>query len=141
MPNGVFRCPSCGGYNRVDRPNPKCGRCKQPLSTDGVPLYVDDDQLDDLVRTSPLPVLVDFYADWCSPCRQLGPVLEELGRKWSGRLIVAKIDTQAHQRTAAQLGVEGIPAVFLYRGGRVVAQQAGFAPLGAWDELVAPHVA
>lgn len=142
MATGILRCPACGGFNRVvDRPNPKCGRCRAPLPTDGKPIHVSDDQLQELVRTSPVPVLVDFYADWCGPCRSLAPVLEQLGARWSGRLIVAKVDTERDQRTAASLGVEGIPAVFLYRGGRVVAKSAGFQPLGAWEKLIAPHVA
>ncbi|MEQ1564571.1 MAG: thioredoxin domain-containing protein, partial [Myxococcota bacterium] len=118
---GIFRCPACGGFNRVDagRHGPKCGRCKASLPTDGAPVSTSDDQLEELIRTSPVPVLVDFYADWCQPCRMLSPVLAELGHKHAGRLVVAKVDTERHPRVASSLRVEGIPAVFLYRGGRV----------------------
>lgn len=138
----MYRCPSCGGWNRVDpgRRGPRCGRCGTALPTDGHPVAVSDDELAALVRTSPVPVLVDFYADWCQPCRLLAPVLATLGEKYAGRLVVAKVDTERHPRTARSLGVSGIPAVYLYAGGRVVAEAGGFRPLAAWEALVAPHL-
>jgi thioredoxin 2 len=138
----IFRCASCGGINRVDpaRAHPKCGRCGTALSTDGAPIQVNDDQLEALVRSSPVPVLVDFYADWCQPCKVLGPLLHQLGTAHAGRLIVAKVDTERDQRTASRLGVEGIPAVFVFRGGEVVDQAVGVRPYPAWEQLVAPHL-
>lgn len=139
---GIYRCARCGGLNRVapDRAGPRCGSCGEPLRIDGAPVYVDDAELAALVQRSPVPVLVDFYADWCGPCRTLGPVLEQLGARHAGRLIVAKVDTERHQRTASTLGVQGIPAVFVYKGGSVVAKAEGFRPLQAWEALVAPHL-
>lgn len=139
-----FPCPACGGVNRipadkVDR-RPTCGRCKAPLPTDGAPLHLDDDGLARLVQASPVPVLVDFWADWCPPCKMLSPVLDQLAREHAGNLIVAKVDTQRHPRTAGELGVQSIPAVFLYVGGRVVDRGSGFRPLPDWQRMVAPHV-
>jgi thioredoxin 2 len=139
----VFRCDACGGINRVDAARiatARCGRCQQHLRTDGHAHHVSDDELAALVRSSPVPVLVDFWAEWCQPCQVLGPILEDLGQRHTGRLIVAKVDTEAHQRTAAELGVQGIPAVFLYRDGKIVDKATGLRPLPAWEALVAPWI-
>jgi thioredoxin 2 len=137
----VFRCEACGGINRVDPARvatARCGRCQRHLRTDGHPQGVSDDELAALIRSSPVPVLVDFWAEWCPPCKALGPILEELGKRHAGRLIVAKVDTEAHQQTAGALGVQGIPAVFLYRDGKVVDKATGLRPLPAWEAMVAP---
>ena len=139
------RCAQCGGVNRIpadqDDHAPTCGRCKAPLDTSGAPIHLGDDALEALIRTSPVPVLVDFYADWCGPCRSLAPVLAQLGASTRGRMLVVKVDTERDQRLAGQLGVRGIPAVYLYKDGRVVAEQAGAAPLPFWQKWIAPHVA
>lgn len=141
----IVACPSCGGVNRVrtDKRDagPKCGRCAQPLRVDGAPLTVSDEMLDKIVKSSPVPVLVDFYSDTCPPCRQLSPVLSQLGQKYAGQILVLKVDTSRHQRTAARLGVSAIPAVFLYEGGAVVDQSLGFAPLPRWEQMIRPRLA
>lgn len=142
MASQTFRCGGCGGLNRVvpGRGDPKCGRCHQALAVDGHPVVVSDDELERLITASPVPVLVDFYADWCGPCRGLAPVLADLAGRHAGELIVVKVDTEQHQRFASRLGVSGIPAVFLYKGGRVVDQAAGLRPLQAWEQMVRPHL-
>ncbi len=142
MATPTFRCPSCGGLNRVvpGKAAPRCGRCHAALSTDGHPQTVSDDELERLVRSSPVPVLVDFYADWCGPCQGLAPILAELASRHRGELIVAKVDTERSPRVAASLGVQGIPAVYLYKGGRVVDQATGLRPLPAWEQMVRPHL-
>lgn len=139
-----YRCPSCGGVNRLPADkvdaNPICGRCKATIDPAAAPQLVSDDELASLVRSSPVPVLVDFYADWCGPCRALAPVVANLGREMSGQLIIVKVDTGAHKRTAQSLGVRGIPALFLYKGGEVVGQTAGLQSEGALADLVSPHL-
>lgn len=140
-----FRCPSCGRINRVapqriDQ-SPTCGACHARLDVSGAPVHLDDDELERLVSRSPVPVLVDFYADWCGPCRMLAPTLEELGRRYAGRLIIAKVDTDRHPRTAQQLGVRGIPALYLYDGGRVVDQRTGVQSLAALEQMVRGRLA
>ena len=141
----AFACPRCHRINRVapDRldSGPRCGACKAPLDVSGTPLHVDDDTLDRLVRSSPVPVLVDFWAEWCAPCRMVAPALEELGRRHAGRLIVAKVDTDRHQRHAAALGVRGIPTLALFEGGRPVDQKVGALGLPQLEAWIATRLA
>jgi thioredoxin 2 len=138
----TFRCGSCGGWNRVDlaRGAPKCGRCKAPLATGGQVAHVGDAELDGLFAGSPIPVLVDFYADWCGPCKALAPTLAQLAARHAGELVVVKVDTERHGRHAQRLGVQSIPAVFLVAGGRVVDRGSGNLPLPDWERMVAPHL-
>jgi thioredoxin 2 len=140
----VVRCAACGGLNRVKAErladSPACGRCQAALDTSGRPVHLDDDALQRLVASSPVPVLVDFYADWCGPCRALAPSLEQLGKENAGKLLVVKVDTEKYKQTANQLGVSGIPALFVYRGGQVVDRQAGALPLGSLRQWVARHL-
>src|SRR5688572_26327251 len=125
----VFRCTACGGVNRVDAARvakgPSCGRCKAALDTSGAPIHLDDAQLDALIGASPVPVLVDFYADWCAPCRAIAPSVAAVGQENRGRMLVVKVDTERHGRMAGRLGVQGIPALFVFQGGRVAGQKAG----------------
>ena len=136
----VFRCPSCGRLNRVPEARlaggPTCGACKASLDVSGAPAHLDDAGLQRLVAKSPVPVLVDFYADWCAPCKMLAPTLKELGQRHRGRLFVVKVDTDRHQQEASKLGVRGIPAIYLYRGGRVVDQRTGVQPLAELERMV-----
>lgn len=140
-----FRCASCGGVNRIPvdkvEASPRCGRCQTPLDTSGRAVHLGEDDVQRLIDRSPVPVLVDFHADWCGPCRVLGPVLEELGQRHAGRIFVVKVDTDRNQRLAGRLGVQGIPAVFLFVGGQQVASEVGAHPPAHWERLVAPHLA
>lgn len=140
----VFRCTSCGGLNRVNPDRlasaPTCGRCKAPLDLDAHPHAVDDAQLAKLIRSSPVPVLVDFWAAWCGPCRAVAPHLEALAKQHAGKLIVAKVDVDAHKQHAGQLGVQGIPTLAIWKGGRLVTHEAGARMGPALEAFVAPHL-
>jgi thioredoxin 2 len=119
---------------------PKCGRCKTPIDVTAHPQEVDDEALASLVKTSPVPVLVDFWAPWCGPCKAVAPHLVELAKRNAGRLLIAKVNTDAHQRTAGQLGVRAIPTLAVYKGGQVVKQQAGALSGPQLDAFVGPYV-
>lgn len=140
----VIACPACARLNRVPEERldsaPTCGACKTALGTKGEPVHVSDAGLDRLLRSSPVPVLVDFYADWCGPCKMLAPHLTRLGEAERGRLIIAKVDTEKHQRHAGQLSVQGIPAMFLFKDGAVIDKAAGFRPLPQLQTWLKPHL-
>ena len=89
------------------------------------PIHVNDDAFERAVLNSSLPVLVDFWAPWCAPCRMLGPILEKIAGQYAGRLIVAKVDTDQNSKWAAHYRVSGIPTLLFISGGQVFHQQVG----------------
>jgi thioredoxin 1 len=91
-------------------------------------IAVTDDTFDAEVRQSDIPVVVDFWAEWCGPCKQIGPALEELATEYEGRVKIAKVNVDENPNSPAQLGVRGIPALFLFKGGQVVSNKVGAAP-------------
>ena len=132
-------CGACGRWNRIAAKRmtdgPKCGVCAAPLRLDH-PVPLNDATFDRVIRESGLPVLVDFYADWCGPCRMMAPAVDELARTSGGRALVAKLDTDASQKVAARYQLRGIPTVIVFRDGREVRRQSGVMPLAALREMV-----
>lgn len=92
---------------------------------------VTDATFDNEVRQSDLPVLVDFWAEWCGPCKQIGPALEELSAEYEGRVKIVKINVDENPNSPAQMGVRGIPALFMFKDGEVVSNKTGAAPKAA----------
>ncbi|MFT4959401.1 MAG: thioredoxin 1 [Paracoccaceae bacterium] len=92
---------------------------------------VTDATFDAEVKNSDIPVVVDFWAEWCGPCKQIGPALEELAAEYGGRIKVAKVDVDSNPNSAAAMGVRGIPALFIFKDGEVVSNRAGAAPKAA----------
>ena len=136
------RCSQCGQVNRIPfarlgEPS-KCGSCHQPIAG---PVDEPADVLDEaafaaLIEQSPIPVLVDYWAPWCGPCRMVAPELEKVARRNAGRFLVAKVDTQALPRVGARMGVQAIPTMAVYAQGRELQRSSGARPAPAIEAFV-----
>ena len=133
-------CPQCQGVNRVPEARltqqPRCGRCKMPLFG-GYPVTADDAAFERFVSRSEIPLLVDFWASWCGPCRMMAPAFEEAARRLEPRVQLLKVNTEEQQAIAARYGIRSIPTLMLIRDGAEVARMSGAmdAPsLVTWTE-------
>ena len=99
-------------------------------------MHVGDADFDSAVLQSPEPVLVDFWAEWCGPCRMIGPALEELSEEMSGKIKIVKVNVDENPDSPAVLGVRGIPALFMFKNGQVVSNKVGAAPKAALQSWI-----
>lgn len=136
----TVRCIFCAKLNRVDLAkvdqHPRCGECGRPILLDR-PLPVTDAEFDQVVRDAEVPVVVDFYADWCGPCKMMAPVFDEFASEQRGRALVAKLDTERSPRTAQAFNVRGIPTLIVFNKGKEVARQVGAVPKPMLEALLA----
>lgn len=125
-------CASCGTKNRVPvehlADTGRCGNCGAPLPPATEPIEVDSTLFDAIITTVRVPVLVDFWASWCGPCRMAAPEVQRLAREMQGKAVVLKVDTEAHPELSARFGIQSIPNFVIFRCGQPVLQRAGVAP-------------
>lgn len=135
----VVGCAFCGKPNRVDlarlSQGPKCGQCGRPIRLDR-PLKVTDADFDQTIKRSSVPLLVDFYADWCGPCHAMAPTLDDFASRHAGEALVLKLDTDANPATASRFGIRGIPTVMAFNGGQERGRHVGVADLATLERLV-----
>jgi thioredoxin 2 len=128
----VRNCPNCGKGNRIPARHlsdaGRCGSCKSPLSAVDEPLNVDDNSFAEIVAEAKVPILTDFWAEWCGPCRMAAPDVHLLAREMAGKALILKVNTDESQQTAARFGVQSIPNFVVLRNGKAVFQQAGVVP-------------
>lgn len=99
-------------------------------------IEVNDANFEEVVINSDKPVLVDFWAEWCGPCRIVGPIVEELSRDYEGKLVVTKLDVDSNPETAVKFGIRNIPTILFFKGGQVVEKHVGAAPKAALSAKV-----
>ncbi len=135
----TIQCQFCASWNRVDvtraADRPKCGKCGKPMLLDR-PLHLTDDTFARTIAESTVPVLVDFYADWCGPCKIMAPSVDKLAADYTGRAIVAKLNTDESQKTSMSFQVRGIPTSIVFDGGKEIARQTGAVTYPVFESML-----
>ena len=132
-------CPACGKLNRIDArragDGPKCGACGTRMALDH-PVKLTEATFDRVIGGTEVPVLVDFYADWCGPCRMMAPSVDRLASESVGSALIAKLDTDAAPGISQRFQIRGIPTSIVFRGGREATRQTGAVPYEALRKML-----
>ncbi|HJQ53101.1 MAG TPA: thioredoxin [Gemmatimonadaceae bacterium] len=136
----TVRCQFCNTWNRIDADKvtdgPKCGKCSRPILLER-PFPLNDETFARTISESEVPVAVDFYADWCGPCRMMAPAVDALAAHLQGKALIGKLNTDHASRTASGFNIRGIPTTIVFKGGKEVARQSGALPLEGLKALMA----
>ena len=140
----IVKCPACGTKNRIKEDStqtPLCGKCKTPIiiQQSTAPIILSDKDFDNFIRNSHKPVLVDFWAQWCAPCRVLSPVLESFAKSQHS-IIVAKLDTDRNPLTSSKYQIFSIPTLILFVEGKEVKRISGALPLKDLEAQLKPWI-
>jgi len=136
-------CPDCGAANRLPREKKaatgKCGKCGGRLF-DGHPVALDSRSFPRHVESNDIPVVVDFWADWCGPCKMMAPVFEQVAGEMEPDIRFAKVDTEAAQDVAMRYAIRSIPTIVLFKNGQEIARQAGAMPAEHLKSWIGQHI-
>ena len=136
----TLQCQFCQTWNRVDATRaadrPKCGKCARPILLDR-PWVLTEETFERTISESEVPVLVDFYADWCGPCKMMAPFVDQIAAKHQGQTLIAKLNTDLAPKISQSFNIRGIPTVIAFRVGKEVARQTGAVPLAGLEKLLA----
>ncbi|MCL1114401.1 thioredoxin TrxC [Shewanella basaltis] len=136
----IIACPHCSTLNRVPderlEQQPTCGKCKQPVFV-GEPVELTAANFAHHANKSELPLVVDFWASWCGPCKSFAPVFTQAAKKWEPRFRFGKLNTEEQQALAAQFNIRSIPTLMAFKQGKVIAQQSGAMPALSFNQWLA----
>ena len=132
MSIAVVKCKKCNAKNKVKLElianSPKCGKCGEKLYIPQSAIEIGESQFEEEVLKESIPTVVDFWAPWCGPCKMVSPLLEDIARKYPGRIKVVKINTDKNPYIASRYAIQGIPTIILFRNGQEVNRQVGAVP-------------
>jgi thioredoxin 2 len=142
----VVACGACGKKNRLAYERlgdaVRCGQCKEPLAAPGVPIEIEASaDFDRVIARASLPVVVDYWAPWCGPCRMVAPELQKVAARQSGRVLVVKVNTDALSDIGQRFNIRSIPTLAIFAGGREIAHTTGARPAPDIEAFIAQSVA